>query len=253
MVDEWFLLFKVILPVDILPILAVIFSVMLGAFLQGVVGLGLNLIAAPLLMLIEPGFVPGPIMAGALVLTILMVLRDRQGMDLRGVGWMIAGTIPGTALASLLLPLIPLRALALTLGGLVLLAVVLNLSGLKFPPKAWVLFLAGVLSGLGGTLASLGAPPVALVNQEKEGRALRATLSGYFTLSAIIAILGIVPAGRFGAREVELSLWMLPGVVGGFILSSLFATKLSRRASKAAVMGISALAAVILIVQQLGK
>ena len=98
-------------------ILLIIFSVALGAFLQGAVGLGLNLLAAPLLMLVEPRFVPGPVMAGALLLTILMVLRDREGIDLRGVGWMAAGMLPGSAIASLLLPVIPLKALSLTLGG----------------------------------------------------------------------------------------------------------------------------------------
>ena len=131
---------------DPISLLVIIFSVALGAFLQGAVGLGLNLLAAPLLMLVEPGFVPGPVMAGALVLTILMVLRDREGIDLRGVGWMAAGTLPGSVLASLLLPVIPLKALSLTLGGLVLVAVALNLSGLRFPPKR-----VGALPG-GGAL-----------------------------------------------------------------------------------------------------
>jgi len=238
---------------DPISLLVIIFSVALGAFLQGAVGLGLNLLAAPLLMLVEPGFVPGPVMAGALVLTILMVLRDREGIDLRGVGWMAAGMLPGSVLASLLLPIIPLKALSLTLGGLVLLAVALNLSGLRFPPKRWVLFLAGALSGLGGTLASIGAPPVALVNQEKEGKALRATLSGYFILSATVAIITLLLAGRFGAREMELSLWMLPGIVLGFFTSKFLTNRFSQRATRAAVLGLSALAALILIIQQLGK
>ena len=94
---------------------------------------------------------------------------------------------------------------------------------------------------------------MALVNQEKEGKALRATLSGYFILSAAVAILGMLPAGRFGTPELELSLWMIPGILLGFWISKYFANRLSQRATRAAVLGLSALAAMILIIQQIGR
>lgn len=221
----------------------------LGALLQGITGMGLNMFASPLLMSIEAHFIPGPIMVGALTLTILMLLRDRSGIDLHAMGWMSAGMLPGTVLASLLLPVIPLKTLSLLLGGLVLAGVLLSLSGLRFPPRWWILFLAGFFSGLSSTLASIGAPPVALVNQEMEPKRLRATLSGYFTLSSVAALTGIFAAGRFGAYELKLSGLILPGVIFGFIISFSLARRLSRRMSRFAVLGLSAASAVILIVR----
>ena len=229
-----------------------IFLIVTGASaLQGAVGYGLNVIAAPLLMLINPGMVPGPIMASAFVLTVLMVWRNRDGIDLRGVRWMAFGMIPGTALASYILPFIPVRALSFVLAGLVIGGVILSLTGLKFPPWRSILLAAGFVSGVGGTLASIGGPPVALVNQDLPGPRLRATLATYFILSAMFAILGLVLAGHFGGSELALSAVMLPGVVVGFLLSGPLAVYLDRGYTRYAILGISGLAGVLLIIQQL--
>lgn len=222
-----------------------------GALLQGVTGLGLNLFAAPILIMVQPRLVPGPIMAGALLLTVMMTLRDRTGIDLRGVGWMGAGMLPGTLLASFLLPVIPHKTLALMLGSLVLAGVLLSLTGLRFPPKRWILFLAGFVSGLGGTLASIGAPPVALVNQDMEPRRLRATLSGYFILSSITTLAALVPAGRMGTLEAGLALWLFPGVILGFLCSGLLINRLRGSATRYVLLALSGLSALVLILQQI--
>ncbi len=219
--------------------------------MQGITGLGLNLFASPILMMVQPRLVPGPILAGALLLTALMLLRDRSGIDLRGVGWMAAGMLPGTILSSFLLPLIPHKALALLLGGLVLAGVAISLSGFRFPPYWWVLMLAGFISGSGTVLASIGGPPVALVNQNLEPRKLRGTLSGYFLLSGIVALAGLVPAGRMGSAELRLSIWVLFGVALGFLASSIFIGKMYAILSRYVLLALSAVSAVILILQQM--
>jgi uncharacterized membrane protein YfcA len=232
-------------------IVYIVSSTMAGATLQGIAGLGLSLFASPILMTIEPLMIPGPIMAGALLLTILIVLRDRVRIDLRGVGWMAIGMLPGSALASRLLPIISLKTLSLVLGGLVLAGVIVSLSGLHFPSKWWVLFAAGFLSGLGGTLVSIGGPPVALVNQEMEPRQLRATLSGYFALSASTTLVAVATVGRFQMTEVKLTFWLLPGVIFGFLVSIPLARYLNKEISRYAVLGLSTISAVLLIVKVL--
>ncbi len=232
-------------------ILIAVLSMGVGALLQGVTGLGLNLFAAPILIMVQPRLVPGPIMAGALLLTVMMTLRDRTGIDLRGVGWMGAGMLPGTLLASFLLPVIPHKTLALMLGSLVLAGVLLSLTGLRFPPKRWILFLAGFVSGLGGTLASIGAPPVALVNQDMEPRRLRATLSGYFILSSITTLAALIPAGRMGTLEAGLALWLFPGVILGFLCSGLLINRLRGSATRYVLLALSGLSALVLILQQI--
>ncbi len=234
-----------------LQIVLVVLATATGALFQGVAGLGLNLFAAPLLSMIRPAFIPGPMMVGALLLVILITLRDKSGVDLRGVAWMVFGMLPGTVLASLLLPVIPVRTLSLLLGILVLLGVGLSLSGLHFERNWWVLLIAGFVSGFGTTLASIGGPPVALANQDLEPRKLRATLSGYFVLSGIAALAGDFRAGRMGMAELSLSAWILPGVVLGFLFSALLIKRLRADTTRYAVLALSAASALVLILQQL--
>jgi uncharacterized membrane protein YfcA len=231
-----------------------VFLIITGAAaLQGAVGYGLNVIAAPLLMLINPAMVPGPILASAFVLTALMVWRNRDGIDLHGVRWMVFGMIPGTVLASWLLPSMPVRSLSFVLAGLVIGGVVLSLTGLRFPPLRWILLTAGFVSGMGSTLASIGGPPVALVNQELPGPRLRATLSTYFIISAVFSLLGLVIAGHYGGSELSLSAVMLPGVVVGFLLSKPLAVYLDKGYTRYAILGVSGLAGVLLLIQQLAS
>jgi uncharacterized membrane protein YfcA len=234
-----------------LQILIAFLTVASGSLLQGIVGVGLNMFASPILMMDQPRMVPGPILACAVLLTILMVLRDRTGIDLRGIGWMLAGTLPGTVLASFLLPIIPHKTISFILAGLVLAGVGLSLTGLHFPPKRWILFLAGFVSGIGSVLASIGGPPVALVNQDMEPKKLRATLSGFFMLSGFFALLGLIPSGRLGAVEFHLTMWLFPGVVVGFLISTFFIGKLRGGATRYLLLTLSAISALILIGQTL--
>ena len=236
---------------NLLQILVALLTAAFGSLLQGVVGVGLNMFASPILMMDQPRFVPGPILASAVLLTILMVLRDRTGIDLRGIGWMVTGNVPGTILASFLLPVIPHKTIAYILAGLVLAGVALSLSGLHFPPKRWILFLAGFFCGLGSVLASIGGPPVALVNQDMEPRKLRATLSGFFLISGCLSLLGLIPAGRLGTVELNLSLWLFPSVILGFLISAYFIGKMSVSTSRTLLLSLSAISALVLIGQTL--
>ena len=48
-----------------------------GAAVQGAVGFGANLVAAPLLVLLGEGFVPGPVIVASGVLNVLAGLAQR--------------------------------------------------------------------------------------------------------------------------------------------------------------------------------
>ena len=236
---------------DIATIIFVFLIITAASALQGAVGYGLNIIAAPLLMLLDPTLVPGPVIVAALLLTILMILRNRDGVDLKSVRWMAFGMLPGTILASLMLPYIPVRVISFALAGLVLAGVAISLTGFHFPPRRWIMLAAGFVSGYGSTLASIGGPPVALINQELPGPRLRATLATYFTILSFVSILSLIPAGRFGSHELLLSLVILPGVVLGFLLSKPLAVRLDLGYTRIAILVVSAAAGILLVIQQL--
>jgi len=52
-----------------------------GSVIQGSVGFGLGLITVPLLTLIDPLFVPGPLLLSVLLLSFLMSSREKHAAD----------------------------------------------------------------------------------------------------------------------------------------------------------------------------
>ena len=63
------------MPVSLIGFLLATTAVALGALIQGTIGFGLGLFAAPLLILIDPRLVPGPILVSSAVLTVLLARR----------------------------------------------------------------------------------------------------------------------------------------------------------------------------------
>ena len=70
--------------------------VLLGSCLQGVAGYGIGTLAAPLLFLISPLFIPGPLTLNAAVLSVLMLVRNRTSIRFREVRFAIGGGLAGT-------------------------------------------------------------------------------------------------------------------------------------------------------------
>ncbi len=67
-----------ILSLEFYELLWAFIVVAVGAAVQGSLGLGYPLIAAPFLILIDPLLVPGPVLINALVLVVLITIRDRR-------------------------------------------------------------------------------------------------------------------------------------------------------------------------------
>lgn len=220
----------------------------LAAVVQGSVGFGLALLSAPLLALIEPRLVPGPLILASVALTVLMSLRDREAIDLGGVGWALVGRIPGTALGALLLAVVARDDLIVLFGVLVVLGALIMGLGPPIRPRRATLLGAGLLSGLMGTSSSIGGPPVALLYQHEGGPRMRSTLSAYFTIGALMSIAALALVGRFGRYELGATLVLIPGIVVGFLVSSRTAHWLDRGRTRLAVLWVSGASGVLLIV-----
>ncbi len=103
-----------------------------SAAIQGAVGFGLNLLAVPVLLTLDPSFVPGPALVAGLLLSLLVAGRELGALDHR-LGWAVLGVMPGTALALVLLAAVPEDALRVPLGLLVLVAVGLSAPSASCP------------------------------------------------------------------------------------------------------------------------
>jgi uncharacterized membrane protein YfcA len=235
--------------VDLVDVALVAAIMALAAAVQGAVGFGLNLFAAPLVILIEPELVPGPLIASAVVLTMLMVWREPEGANLRELGWAYAGRLPGTVLGALALAAVPAAKLDLFFGGLILLAVAITACGLRIAPSSPTLVGAGAVSGFMGTATSVGGPPMALLYQHEEGAMLRGTLARYFTIGGSISIVTLVVAGRFDGDDAIASLLLVPAVLFGFAVSGPLTRHLDKGHTRTAVLVLSGVAAAVAVIK----
>ena len=222
-----------------------------GAALQRVIGFGLGVFSVPLLLLFAPGFVPGPLLAASVVLTVLLAHHDRAGINWRDLLWALSGRTVGIAIATALLATVSARALGLWSGGLVLFAVALSASGLRVPPAPRSLLAAGLLSGVLGTAVSIGGPPIALIYQHETGARLRGTLAAFFLIGVTMSLAGLRVADRFGWTELRLATYLLPGVLAGFLFARRAAHLIDRGYTRPAILTISALSSVLVIARAL--
>lgn len=238
-----------------LPTLALAISassiVAVGATVQGAVGFGLALIAAPVLVQIDPRLVPGPMLFAAMLMLVLTIWRDREGIHLAGVGWSVVGRFPGTVLGAFAIGATSADQMATTVGVIVLLAVAMSLWGPRLRPTPTTLISAGVLSGFMGTTSSIGGPPIAMVYQHESGARLRGTLASFFLIGGVMSLVALRFVGRLGMDELYGSAALVPGIVIGFLLSSRVAPIIDRGHTRVAVLATAAAAAGILLIRQL--
>ena len=232
-------------------IVAVIVVMAIGSLVQASVGFGLSLVAAPLLVLIDPLLVPAPLLAAALVLTIMVSYRDRQGIETAGTGSLMAGRVVGTVPGVLLIASLPPDRTRLVLGVLILAAVGMSLVGFRIRHRVSTLFGIGVVAGFMSSTAAVGGPPMALAYQHVEGQRLRGTLSFVLTFGTIISLIGLFLGGRFGLVELQMALTLLPGALVGFFLSRKTAAWLDRGYTRTAVLVLAASAALAVVVTAL--
>jgi uncharacterized membrane protein YfcA len=234
-----------------LSLILAIFISSCGALLQGSVGFGLGLIGVPLLVLIDPIYVPGPVLLAAFFLNLFIFLRERYAIQIKGLHWAVVGRIVGAILGALLLMAIPQKSVSVMFGVMVLMAIGISLTGINLTTTSKNIFGAGVASGIMGTTSSIGGPPMALVYQKQKGPTIRGTLSGIFIFGTIISLVALTIIGRFGLKEIQATAVLMPGVVLGFFFSNRSTKFLDRGFTRPAVLITSAISGFVVILRNL--
>ncbi len=235
---------------EMIQFLLVFTITFVGSILQGSVGFGLGPFAVPLLILIDPQFVPAPLLLAAVVLTTLMYLRDRSQVRLKEFSWAALGRIIGSIIGAYFLTIFPAQHLKPLFAFLVIVAVLLSATGIKLALNAKNLLSAGILSGFMGTVAAIGGAPMALVYQHQKGPKLRGTLAAIFILGTIVALISLAVVGKFTVQDIYRALWLLPGVILGFFFSRRTALFLDRGYLRPAILILTTMAALTIILDQ---
>lgn len=224
--------------------------VLIGSATQASIGVGLGLLAAPTLSLIDPAFIPGAIAVSVVPLTVGMAVRERDHIDptiYQAVGGRVVGIVAG----AWLLTQVGRDVVAIVIGVSVLLAVIGTASGLRFETSRRNLLIAGTASGFSGTVAGIGGPPMALTYQHADPRTLRGSLAAFNTIGSMFIIPSLVIADVIGRRELQLAALMIPGVVIGLQLGRIGVARIPAHRVRPFVLLACAASAAVLLVKQL--
>jgi uncharacterized membrane protein YfcA len=222
--------------------------VAVGGFVQSGIGLGLGLVAAPIVTLLDPSLMPGSMLVAGASLPLLILARETRHTDWRGVSWALAGRVTGTVGGIWVLAAVSLRALGVVVGIMVLAVVVLSAVRAAVPRNRVTLLTAGVISGVTGTATSIGGPPVALLYQSESGPLVRATLSFYFCVGNSVALAALAATGHLPARDVVAGLLFICCGALGFAVAAGLRRFLDAGRTRAAVLAAAAGSAIVLIV-----
>lgn len=222
-----------------------------GALVQGGVGFGLGVLAAPTLTLLYPSLMPGALLVAATVLPMFSFIREARHTDWRGLSWAFAGRIGGTAAGAAVVAVLPARTLGAVVGGIVLAAVALTATKIHVVRNPGTLLSAGFIAGTTATAAAIGGPPIALVYQRDTGPRIRSTLAVFFCAGSMISLAALAGAGHLPGRAVAAGAAMVPFVAAGFALSNPLRRYLDSGRMRASVLALASIAALILIVRNL--
>ncbi|MCB1246339.1 MAG: sulfite exporter TauE/SafE family protein [Acidimicrobiia bacterium] len=220
-----------------------------AAMVQGTVGVGFAMVSVPILALLDPALAPAPQILIAVPLTVAMMIRERDAMDLSGVWWIIIGRLPGAFVGVLLLGLASARLLDALIGLIVLGAVITIATGYHLTRTRTTEFLAGMASGTTGVVGSIGGPPVALIYTGDESDTIRSTLAAVFTFGALTSIAFRLAGGHLSLNDLKVALVLLPAAGAGLWVATLTRDRVPRRVVRAAILVVCAVAATTLLLR----
>ena len=224
-------------------------TLVVGAAVQGLVGLGVGLVGAPVVTLLEPQLMPGMLLFMGFFTPAFSLVADRRDIDWRGLAWALPMRVPGTVVGVWLVALVSDRALGVAVGAMVLVSVLVTWRTVQVPITRLNLSVAGVVSGATATTTSIGGPPIAVLYQHQRPARIRNTLAVYFAVGAVFSLVGLAIAGEITRAEIGLALLFLPALVLGLLLASVVRRRLPTDSIRTGVLVVCAASAVALLVR----
>ncbi len=224
-------------------------AVGLGAVVQGSVGFGLALVVVPAMTLVSPEALPATVLLLTMPVASVMAARERHAIYAPGLVYLLSGRLSGTLGGVGLLLLVPDDYLSVLFGSLVVVAALASSSNPNIDLSNRIRVGGGIVSGVMGTAAGIGGPPLALIYQNREGQEIRATLAVAFAMGTAISLLVLALAEKVGLDHLLLALELLPALLLGLWGAGFTAKLLSGRWLRPALLlfaAVSGFAAVLL-------
>ncbi len=229
--------------------LACVVVVYIGTTVQASLGIGLGMLSSPVLALADTDFIPVAIILAVIPLSSSVAWSERAHIDRRGAGLLLVGRVPGVVAGALVVSSVNDTLLGVLVGGSVLIAVIVSAVGRKFAVGQPALLLAGTVSGFMATTTGVGGPPVALTYQHETPQTMRATISAFFSVGAVMSLVGLLLAGEVGRRSLQLTALLVPSVFLGIVTARLARDRLDATIVRPAVLVLCLISATALLIE----
>ena len=173
------------------------------------------MVVVSVLTLVRPEALPATVLLIVMPLGVFMAFKERRAIDVSGLAYVLSGGLLGTLGGVGLLLLVPDRYLFVLFGVLVVLAALTSAVNPDLPLRNPTRLAGGVASGIMGTAAGIGGPPLALVYQSRSGPEVRSTLAVAFFVGTAISLLALALSGSADISHLVLALELLPALFLG--------------------------------------
>ncbi len=220
-----------------------------GAAVQAATGFGFAIIAAPVFLAVIGDKSAIPILIALhIVQCALLVPRVWRQAPLPHLGWLAAGAVIGCPIGLALLDRLPVPALKIALGLVILIFAVLFIVRERLARSVAVTMpnvaaaplttLAGFASGLLTSVFVMPGPPLMVyLARERWPRDISRALSLTFFSGCYVAVLALAAiSGQFLAASVVAAIWLSPAVLLGTLAGMAVTARLSEAHYRTALL-----------------
>lgn len=194
-------------------------AVLCGSMVQSTIGFGIAVVAAPFVVTVRPDLMPASLIVCVFFLPLLQLLGGARDISWPHLRWALGARVLATPLGVALVVVASPDVIGLTVGVLILLTVAASIWAVDIRLDRRNSAIAGAITGVSGTAASIGGPFFALVLQHERPERLRGTLAAFFLAGTIIGMTGLAIGGQVDREDLQAGLLWVPFVLVGHLLA----------------------------------
>ncbi|MCZ2860401.1 sulfite exporter TauE/SafE family protein [Blastococcus sp. VKM Ac-2987] len=226
-------------------------AVLVASIVQTATGMGFGLLAGPLVLLVQPALVPGPLLVGTLASLLPVLWRERAALEFAAMRGAMLASVPGVVAGLGLVQVIDGRVLGITVGVVVLAACGAALAGIRLPGGRGALTVAGFTSGALSTVAATPGPPLVLTYRAPTPAAQRANLSLFFVGTTVLSLAVLVAGGELSGTGLGSGAVLVPFVLLGYAAAGPLRRRLALPAMRRAALVLCVVSGAALLVRSL--
>ncbi len=192
----------------------------LATYMQGITGVGFGMVAMPLLVLIDPGTVPGPVIIAGIFASVPFLIAGWKQVAWREFAILLPGVVIGSLVAAIVISLVASNTLRGFVGLLLVFAGGAAAFSKARAPGPVAFTSAGFATGFMGTVAGVHSAPLAILYRHDKLAKVRPTAAALFVAAYILSLAGLAAIAPSQLGSPTIALAMIPGVVLGLFAAS---------------------------------